>query len=54
MPAVEEEEEEEFGFDIPLFTTRRSLKAANILLSLPPPQQTLCEVSGAETSEKCD
>uniref|UniRef100_A0A670JN73 Thyroglobulin n=1 Tax=Podarcis muralis TaxID=64176 RepID=A0A670JN73_PODMU len=31
-------------------TTRRSLKAANILLSLPPPQQTLCEVSGGSFS----
>uniref|UniRef100_A0A670JFD9 Dedicator of cytokinesis 2 n=1 Tax=Podarcis muralis TaxID=64176 RepID=A0A670JFD9_PODMU len=29
-----------------------SLKAANILLSLPPPQQTLCEVSGAERLQR--
>uniref|UniRef100_A0A670JCX0 Dedicator of cytokinesis 2 n=1 Tax=Podarcis muralis TaxID=64176 RepID=A0A670JCX0_PODMU len=28
------------------------LKAANILLSLPPPQQTLCEVSGAERLQR--
>ena len=32
--------------------TLRSLKAANNLLSLPPPQQTLCEVSGAERLQR--
>uniref|UniRef100_A0A670INN7 Myomesin 3 n=1 Tax=Podarcis muralis TaxID=64176 RepID=A0A670INN7_PODMU len=32
--------------------TRRSLKVANVLLSLPPPQQTLCEVSGAERLQR--
>uniref|UniRef100_A0A670K985 Uncharacterized protein n=1 Tax=Podarcis muralis TaxID=64176 RepID=A0A670K985_PODMU len=33
-------------------TTLRSLKAANILLPLPSPQQTLCEMSGAERLQR--